>query len=92
MWQSDAVFPFLFLTLVQFLGIATVFIIRCVSRNGTQNWHQPIFFLVMIAVGCASLLALGYDRSCGISCGAVLSLMAVGGTIDLSPLDPAADF
>jgi hypothetical protein len=61
--------------------------------SGTSVWHRyycGAFLGALIAVGAATMFAITCHSGWWVSCGATLSLMSVGGTIDLGRTASAA--
>ena len=83
MWQIEGPTLFFALLATQAIGITAVLVARFGERCAGQRFCQIIFFLLMAVVGLATIAAMKCGTGCGVSCGAMLSLMAVGATLDL---------
>jgi len=70
------------LAAIQLLGLVTCFATRLVEATRHASPCRHLFVVSLIAVGGATMAAMYCGSSCWVSCGATLSLMSVGATID----------
>lgn len=72
-----------FFASVQVCGVISLIATR---MTGGCAWHRMfcgLYLCSLIAVGLATMLAIGCHSGWWVSCGATLALMSVGGTLDL---------
>jgi hypothetical protein len=68
---------------VQICGISSLMATR---MSGGHAWHRffcGLYLCSLVAVGLATMLAIGCHSGWWVSCGATLAVMSVGGTLDL---------
>jgi hypothetical protein len=68
---------------MQFVGIASVVASRLCESRRFQTATQTLFFVVLLAMGLTTVSALAVGTGLGLFCGAMLSVMTVGATLDL---------
>lgn len=67
---------------VQILGIATLFCARIKGQALINRVFRTSFLVSLVAVGLATMCAVGVASDWWISCGTTLAVMAVGGSLD----------
>jgi hypothetical protein len=78
--------------LIQVVGLSSVIFARLSEHSWAQAGCQRFFFVCLLCVGVATVLAAKWGSGCWLSCGATLSLMSVGATLDLRPATRAEAF
>ena len=68
--------------IAQLLGLTLAVAARCGERASQGWWLQIAFFAGMAVVGATAMAAFTIGSGCWASCGATLSIMAVGATAD----------
>jgi cell division protein FtsW (lipid II flippase) len=68
---------------VQVLGLMSLICARLTGECWQHRLSRGAFLSCLVAVGLATMLAVGSNSGWWVSCGATLSLMSVGGTLDL---------
>lgn len=69
---------------IQSLGVASMVLARVGERSRVRPLAQSIFFTCLMLVGGLTLWAITSGGCCWLSCGATLSVMSVGATVDFS--------
>jgi hypothetical protein len=67
----------------QVVGLGCLFCVRLRASSALRGYFRGAFLCSLVAVGAATLYAVAYGSGWWVSCGTTLSLMSVGGTIDL---------
>lgn len=67
---------------VQSLGVVSMLAARLSERSRGRNVWQTVFFTCLMLVGGLTLWAITSGGCCWLSCGATLSVMSVGATVD----------
>lgn len=84
-------FVFWLLALVQVLGLASCLVTRLVEATRVASPFRRIFAASLIAVCLATMGAMYCNSICWVSCGATLSIMSLGATIDMrGQIEPSA--
>jgi hypothetical protein len=79
------------LALVQVLGLASCVITRLVEATQVASPCRRVFAAILCVVCVATMGAMYCNSICWISCGATLSIMSVGATIDMrGRIEPTA--
>lgn len=68
---------------MEFLALASVMLARRSEGSPRQTCCQCLFFASLALVGAATMLTLGLGSGYWPLCGATLSAMALGATLDL---------
>lgn len=88
---SEAVL-FWIVTAIQVAGIASVAIAQVSERSWARNMFQRAFFVCLLAVGVATILAIYLRDPTWLPCAATLGLMSVGATLDFGTHRRAVEF
>jgi hypothetical protein len=84
-------FVFWSLAAVQILGLTSCVLTRLVEATRAASSTRRLFAASLLIVCGATIAAMYCNSICWISCGATLSIMALGATIDLrGKIEPAA--
>lgn len=67
---------------IQSLGVASMVVARVGERSRVRHLAQSVFFTCLMLVGGLTLWAITSGGCCWLSCGATLSVMSVGATVD----------
>jgi hypothetical protein len=78
------------LAATQILGLSSLACVRLRGDSLLHRFFRGTFMLALLAVGLATLGAVACGSGWWVSCGTTLSLMSVGGTIDLGHSSSAA--
>lgn len=71
------------LTALQLLGLVSCLVTRLVEETQAASRCRQMFVACLLAVCSATIGAMYCGFPCWVSCGATLSIMSVGATIDL---------
>lgn len=84
-------FVFWALAAIQFMGLASCIITRLGEATWAASPCRQMFMASLMAVCMATMGAMYCGSPCWVSCGATLSIMSVGATIDLrGQIEPSA--
>jgi hypothetical protein len=76
-------FVFWSLAAVQILGLVSCVLTRLVEATRVASSSRHLFLASLLVVCGATIAAMYCNSICWISCGATLSIMSVGATIDI---------
>lgn len=68
--------------LIQLVGILSMAAARLPVGRWAKYCWQSLFFVCLLAVGAATMVAVGFGSGNWLSSGTTLSLMAVGSVVD----------
>lgn len=68
---------------LQCVGIASVAVSQFYERYGASTLCQKTFFISLLAMGLATVLAILQGQACWLSGAAMLGVMSVGATFDV---------
>lgn len=77
---------------IQSLGVASMVLARVGERSSVRHIAQSVFFTCLMLVGGLTLWAITCGGCCWLSCGATLSVMSVGATVDFSGTSTTSHF
>jgi hypothetical protein len=84
-------FVFWSLALVQILGLISCVATRLVEATRAASSSRHLFLASLFVVCGATIAAMYCNSICWVSCGATLSIMSVGATIDIrGQIEPSA--
>ena len=67
---------------IQAAGAISVVAIRLTERSWSGVLFRRMFFVCLLAVGLATMLALSHGAAAWLPCASTLGLMSVGATVD----------
>ena len=77
---------------IQVIGLTSLICARIKCQTVPHACFRVGFLISLLAVGFATMCAVGCASDWWISCGTTLALMAVGGTVDFGHSTPAPAF
>ena len=77
---------------VQIVGLVSLMCARVKGHSLLHRAGRSLFLVSLVAVGLATMCAVGCASDWWVSCGTTLSVMVVGGTFDLGRAAGAAAF
>lgn len=88
---SESALLFIFAS-VQVAGLISLICARMTGPSTSHRWLRGMYLCCLVAVGLATMCAIGCNSGWWISCGTTLALMAIGGTLDLGRTAAGAAF
>ena len=92
MFGFESQLLFAFVAVLQVLGLVSVAVVRSTEYAAASDSFQRIYFVLLLAVGTATILTALAGNSYWITMGITLAVMAVGATLDLCRERQPAEF
>jgi len=90
--QSSEAILFWIVVAIQVAGVASIAIAQVSERSWARCAFQRVFFVCLLAVGLATMLAIYLRDPNWLPCAATLGLMSVGATLDFGTRSRAVEF
>ena len=92
MFGFESQLLFAIVATLQVLGLVSVAVVRSTEYATASDSFQRIYFVLLLAVGTATILTALAGNSYWITMGITLALMVVGATLDLCGERQPAEF
>jgi len=77
---------------IQVAGVTSIVVAQASERSWARSVFQRAFFVCLLAVGLATVLAIYHRDPNWLPCATTLGLMSVGGTLDFGTRRRVAEF